>query len=102
VLRLIVIPCIYLITYMLGLHNISYNVDIMKFNLRHKLVSLPSHCLSKQKIIKKYIIFPYGRNAVHLGYIPGICKLLLKYDLLYVVNNFTTTARFLSKLHGHS
>ena len=87
---------------MLVLHNISCNVDIMKFNLRHKLVSLPSHCLSKQYFIKKYIIFPYVRNAVHLGYIPDTCKLLLKYDLLYVVNNFTTPARFLSKLHGHS
>jgi len=29
----------------------------MKFNLLHTLFSLPSHCLSKQLFIKKYIIF---------------------------------------------
>ena len=41
---------------MLGLHNISCNVDIMKLNFLHKWISLPSHCLRKQLIIKKYII----------------------------------------------
>jgi len=35
----------------------------------------------------------HDRNAVHLGYIPNICKLLLKYDLLYVVNNFFHNSR---------
>ena len=42
---------------MLGLHNISCYVDIMKLNFLHKLFSLPSHVLSKQLFIKKSIIF---------------------------------------------
>jgi len=63
----------------MGLHNISCNVDIMKLNFLHKLFNLPSHCLSKQLFIKSS---PHDRNAVHLGYITDICK------RLYVVNNF--------------
>jgi len=68
---------------------ITYHATLISWNLTsctHYLVF--HHTVSANNYsLRSTLCFSHDRNAVHLDYIPDICKLRLKYDLLYVVNN---------------
>ena len=53
----------------------------------HKILSLPSDSVTRNVFIRKLILFVNNTSLVCTGFIPDVCNILLKYNLLSIVNN---------------
>ena len=72
---------------MLGLYRLCSEIDKRKLLFLHKVLSLPSNCLTKEIFIRKYYLYVSSKSAVSYGFIPDVCKLLQKYNLTEVLNH---------------
>jgi len=73
---------------MLGLNTLTSVIEIRKLMFLHKILSLPPTSTAKELFTRKYCMFTIDRSSVTLGYIPDICKIIAKYNLQFMLNDF--------------
>ena len=73
---------------MLGLFRISSLIETRKLMFLHKILCLPEACITKEIFIRKYFMYLSDKNSVTLGFIPDICRTVIKYNLQPILNNF--------------
>jgi hypothetical protein len=73
---------------MLGLYRLRSQIEKKKLLFLHKILSLPSGCLTKELFLRKYFMYLLDRTSVKLGFIPDICTIIEKYKLHFILNNF--------------
>ena len=74
---------------MLGLYRLSAEVEKRKLMFVHKILQMSNASITQKLFIRKYFLYISNNDSVKLGFIPDICSLLHKYNLQYLVNNFT-------------
>ena len=82
---------------MLGLFRLSSEIDKRKLMFIYKILSLPSHTVSKNIFLRRYFTYISHSNNNARGFIPDICKLLLKYNLEYIINTFILSQKLPTK-----
>lgn len=80
-----------------GLYRLSSEVDVRKLMFLHKLLSLPHACISNAIFCRKYLLYISNGQYVRTGFIPDICRLLNKYNLQFIVNDYFSSKNIPSK-----
>jgi len=73
---------------MVGLNRLPSHIDLRKMMFLHKSISLPAGPVSRNKFIRKPVLFINDKTHVTSGFIPDICLTMLKYNLHSIINNF--------------
>ena len=74
---------------MLGLCRLSAEVEIRKLLFVHKILLMQNESITHKLFIRKYLLYISNNNSIKFGFIPDICALLQKYNLQFLVNDFT-------------
>ena len=82
---------------MLGLFRLSFEIDKRKLMFIYKILSLPSHAVSKNIFLRRYFTYISLLNNNAKGFIPDICRLLLRYNLEDIINTFILSQKLPSK-----
>ena len=82
---------------MLGLYRLSSAVEKQKMMFLHKILSLPPECITKQIFLRKYYMYLVNKSSVSYGFIPDICNVLKKYNLVTILNSFIADSHTLPK-----
>ena len=77
---------------MLGLNRLPSQIESRKLMFLHKILSLASNSVTRNIFIRKLILFINNNSLVSTGFIPDICNILCKYNLLSIVNNILVPA----------
>lgn len=84
---------------MLGLNRLSSLVDKEKLMFLHKILTLPSRCITKDIFLRKYFLYVSCKSLVTHGFIPDVCNILQKYSLTTIVNTYISEACELPRKH---
>jgi hypothetical protein len=80
----------------LDMNSIEINVEFRKLTFLGQLCRLPCRYLAKKVFLNRLFSF-LNNDRQYVGFIPDSYKLLQKYNLLTVLNNFVITGEFPSK-----
>lgn len=72
---------------MLGLNKLSTRIDIAKLMFLHKLLTLDAGSLSRNILIRRYLMYVSKERVEMYGFIPDMCKILCKYRLHTFIND---------------
>jgi len=72
---------------MLRLNRLPSQIESRKLMFLHKIISLASNSVTRNIFMRKLILFINNNSLVSMGFIPDICNILCKYNLLSIVNN---------------
>ena len=64
----------------------------------HKLLSLDNSCIANCIFIRRYLKYRLSPNSVKNGFIPDICRILLKYGLSSILSEYFNGNTLPSKL----
>ena len=73
---------------MIGLYRIDSEIEKQKLMFLHKLLCLPVYCITKEIFVSKYLMYLNYQRSVKLVFIPDICRIIAKYNLNFILNNY--------------
>jgi len=73
---------------MLGLYRLNSEVDKRKLMFLHKILSLSHEHITKSIFIRRYMKFLQNPSSITKSFISDIVKLLSRYHLQYLINNY--------------
>ena len=82
---------------MLRLFRLPSEVDRKKLMFIYKILSLQSHTVTKNIFLRRYFSYITLPNNGVKGFVPDICRLLIKYNLEGLLNNYISSQRLPSK-----
>ena len=72
---------------MLGLRKLCTVIDKRKLMFLHKILDLPNESVCQQLFFRCYFTYINNTQGNQLAFIPDVCALLLKYNLVRLLNN---------------
>ena len=80
---------------MVGLTTIETEIEIRKLLFLHTILNLPSEALSRQIFMRRYSYRLFNPSSKMFGFIPDICGILQKYNLVEAMNAYVADPRSL-------
>ena len=83
---------------MVGLYPLKTQVDKRKLMFLYKILNLPATTTCKQIFIRRYLCFITNEHGDRMkGFVPDACNLLIKYDLVHLLNNYMSNQKLPAK-----